>query len=294
MTILEDLIMRSTRLREASKTAYLTGVRSYIQFVGVDEAHWTPESVERWRDALLQRGVKPQSVNGWLAGLRYAAKRRTDIYGASNFATMAERAMTGGVHAPEEGRALTYEEAGALVGTCDDSLAGKRDRAILLFGLKLGLRRAGIVSTKIGDYNRSTRVLSNITLKGGRLHTITLDDETADALEAWLDCRVLDPAAPLFVGFTKPQLSGLPALRSTPLSTSAVYAIVKARAATAGISDVHPHILRHTCLSWLNAEGVDTTARRSLTGIKTDAIVDRYTHRTEKTAIGAALPKIGV
>lgn len=288
MTDLEKVIQGSQKLSDRSKDAYLKAVRRFQDFAGTDPEYWTGESVERWRDALLKT-MSPQSVNTALAGLRYASKRRAERSGSPHFAAFAEKAKAKPAAAR---RALTYEEAKRMLSGCDDSLQGQRDKAILLLGIKAALRREGIANLKIGDFDFSTHALS-VLLKGGRRITITLDDETAQAIKTWLDARVCDPAAPMFVGFNRPGVRGAPVLRQDGLTVNGIYAIIKKRSEAAGLTDVHPHILRHTCITWLRESGVSQDVVRSLTGHTNNKLVDHYTHNTATAPVAAGLPKLG-
>ncbi len=149
---------------------------------------------------------------------------------------------------PRKQRALTREPLQAVLDTCDDSLRGLRDRALLLFAWSTGGRRRSEVANACVENLRRVR-------EGEYLYTMThsktnqsgvarpedvkpLVGTAAEAMEAWLGASQIRSGA-LFRRVRKGGHVG------EPLSAHAVRMIVKERCAIAGIEgDFSAHSLR--------------------------------------------------
>lgn len=149
---------------------------------------------------------------------------------------------------PRKKRALTREPLQAVLDTCDDSLRGLRDRALLLFAWSTGGRRRSEVANARLENLRRVR-------EGEYLYTMAhsktnqsgvarpedvkpLVGTAAEAMETWLDAGKIQSGA-LFRRVRKGGHVG------EPLSAHAVREIVKDRCALAGIEgDFSAHSLR--------------------------------------------------
>ena len=90
---------------------------------------------------------------------------------------------------------------------------------------------------------------------------VVLGKEAKVALSAWMEISEAGPHDRVFA-----------------VTDKQFYGIVKRRAKQAGIKrHVHPHILRHSFISWCVAAGVPTYRIKAMTGQKSDAIIDLYT-----------------
>jgi integrase len=266
---LEYVVEASPKLSPRSKKNYLRAVRSFVGFAGTD---WTGIAVERWRDHLLVGGRKPQTVNLYLAGLRFASRRRAERgnNAALDFARYAETLRP---DQPAARRALTYEEGAAFIGACEgERPIDLRDMAIAVLGFRTGLRRAGICTIHFEDFSAN---VINVTLKGGKKHAIYLDTETVGALGAWGDWLGSQGVhtGPFFRSLSRPQLSGETTIGDS-LTADGLLRAMKRRAQKAGIAGFHPHIFRHTCISWLRNQGVPGWRIAQLTGHRSDGVND--------------------
>ena len=108
---------------------------------------------------------------------------------------------------PDKKAALTLEPLQAMLATCDDSLRGVRDRALLLFAWSSGGRRRSEVTDatmentrRIGIRAFSFTLLHSKTNQTGVLRADSekpILDEAADALDAWIRKRsAIDTLAP--------------------------------------------------------------------------------------------------
>ncbi len=119
-----------------------------------------------------------------------------------------EKSLCEAQRLPHKQRALTKEPLEAVLESCDDSLKGKRDRALLLFAWASGGRRRSEVPEAVfenlhrGDEGSylCTRSLSSKTNHNGKIRPEDVKPvvgSAAVALEAWLKASGHHLGAPL-------------------------------------------------------------------------------------------------
>lgn len=170
---------------------------------------------------------------------------------------------------PRKKTAITKIELDALVATCDDSLEGLRDCAVLLFGFASGgRRRSEIAAADWRDLRRLTatefvyRLEHSKTQQSGPNATATPDKpvlgRAGAALAAWLTAANITEG-PLFRRLWGDRLG-------PPLSPKAVAAIVQRRAIVAGLAgDFGGHSLRSGFITEGGRQGVALPALMALT-----------------------------
>jgi len=192
--------------------------------------------------------------------------------------------------------ALTKEPLEALLATCDDSLRGVRDRALLLFAWSSGGRRRSEVADatmenvrKVGERAYVFTLLRTKTNQSGSAREDSakpLVGRAADALEAWLSRS----------GITVGQI--FRRIRrgdhvAEPLSPAAVRDIVKARAAAAGLpEDFSAHSLRSGFVTEAARQNIPIGETMALTGHSSVATVVGY-FRTESSLGSKAARLLG-
>lgn len=267
MTDLVQLILSSgDALTAQSKRLYVEHVREFVKFCGPLQP--TGVLVETWRDKLRKQGLAPQSVNNHLWAVKFASKRLAELNQNPQL-DFARYARPLREQEPERRKALDIDGVKKILATCaGQDLASVRDRTLITFAARTGLRRGGLCALKIEDI-RGRRV--KVTLKGEREDEIIIDDETANALQEWIARlrKYRKTSGPLFVDIRSIRPN------SKALSEAGIYKIFRDRAAAVGIK-AFPHLFRHTAISLLTAAGEPTWRIQRLTGQKTAAIVDRY------------------
>jgi integrase len=180
---------------------------------------------------------------------------------------------------PRKKTAITLIELEAMLATCDETLEGLRDRALLCFGFASGGRRRSEVAAadmrdlrRIGPQGYIYRLEHSKTQQAGVTASSTPDkpvlDRAALALEEWLDAAGITEGA-IFRRLWKQRLG--PAL-----SPAAVGEIVQRRARLAGLEgDFGGHSLR---------SGFVTEASRQ--GISLPAIMQLTEHRAVSSVVG--------
>ena len=179
---------------------------------------------------------------------------------------------------PQKKDALTRDPLQALLATCDESLRGKRDRALLLFAWSTGGRRRSEVSEADMRFLRRTPADGSYvyTLSHSKTNQAGLErpendkpvlGTAGDALTAWLDAAKISDGR-IFRRVRKGDHVG------EMLSASAVRDIVKTRCALAGIEgDFSAHSLRSGFVSEAIqqripiAETMAMTSHRSVTSV---------------------------
>lgn len=146
--------------------------------------------------------------------------------------------------------AITRDELDAMVATCEDSLLGARDRALLLLGWASGgRRRSELAEIKLSDLRR-TRTGFSLSIRNSKTNQDgtnpslpkPVTGRAAEALDHWLAVAGIADGY-LFRRVDNETVGS----GDKPLSVSSIYNIVKARAAKAGLPDASgwsPHSLR--------------------------------------------------
>lgn len=182
--------------------------------------------------------------------------------------------------APARKAALVREPLEALLATCDDSLKGKRDRALLLFAWASGGRRRSEVTKATLENTRRvaplTWVYSLGHSKSNQTGTDRADNDkpivgvAAEALEVWLAAGGIK-SGPIFRRIRK---GTTPA---EPLAPSAVRLIVKERCKLAGLEgDFSAHSLRSGFVTEAGRQRIPLGDTMTMTGHSSVATVMKY------------------
>jgi len=181
----------------------------------------------------------------------------------------ARRASVKRGERPTKKTAITKAELEAMLATCDDSLEGIRDRALLCFGFASGgRRRSEIAAADFRDLRRTGpnayvyRLEHSKTQQAGPTKGSTPDkpvlDRAAKALTAWLTASGITDGA-LFRRLWKRRVG--PAL-----SPAAVGEIVQRRARMAALAgDFGGHSLRSGFVTEAGKQGVPLAAVMAMT-----------------------------
>jgi integrase/recombinase XerC len=192
---------------------------------------------------MIDKGLKENTVNRRLAAVRslvnFAYKLGKCSYtlkDVSNEKTHQYR-DTSGV-SPD-----TYKK---ILATCDRStVLGKRNYALLRLLWSNALRRAEVASLDVKHFDPHSRQLQILGKgKGSQRQSVTLNDQTVEAILDWLNSRTqFTPSSPLFCSLSHRQ----PGHRLTGTS---VYNIVRESCEKAGITKVmSPHRVRHSSIT---------------------------------------------
>lgn len=211
----------------------------------------------------LQGGENPcraEAVQELLARIRRAYARRQET--------------------PARKEAITRDILEKLLDTCDDSLRGCRDRALLLFAWASGgRRRSEVVAATVENTIRVSenaylyRLVQTKTNQEGKLQADSAKPLTAHAAQAlaqWLDMSGIRQGA-IFRRIRRGERIG------EPLDAAAVRDIVRRRCRMAGIvGDFSAHSLRSGFVTEAARQNVSLGDTMAMTGHKSIATVMTY------------------
>lgn len=223
--------------------AYVSDVRRFLAHRGGSEL-----------DALTAAEVS-KAVLGQVAGRSPASVRR---YGCALRSFLRYCYVTGLVEQdlsaaalPVSGRrrsllpqGITATQAGALLGACDRRRAvGRRDYAVIVLMLRLGLRASEVATLRLDDLDWRAGLIT-VHGKGNRVDRLPLPVDVGEAIAGYLrrgrprvaTVRVRE----VFVRVMPPRVG---------LTRSGVTSIVLAAAQRAGLGPVRAHRLRHAAAS---------------------------------------------
>lgn len=212
----------------------------------------------------LKRGIKPATVNRYLALIRNLLKMARDEWQWIDSIPKI-KLLTGEV---ERDRWLNKDEASKLINACPPHLA-----ALVKFALATGCRAREITELEWSrvDLQRKTAWLNQT--KNGTPRGVPLNNDAIMVLEE----QVGKHSRYCFT------YMGAPIKRSN--CNTAWYNALS----VAGIEDFRFHDLRHTWASWHRQAGTSCDELKDLGGWKTRSMVDRYAkYATENLAFAAS------
>ncbi len=191
--------------------------------------------------------------------------------------------------APKSANPITREVLEAMLGTCDHSLRGIRDAAILMLGWASGGRRRSEITglmradVSLKDYDDKGLVWIALaetkTTAKGSTPRLVLKGRAAKALVFWIETALIDDG-PLFRPIT---INDDPLERG--LSPDAIYQIVQKRLVAAGYPRgfATPHGLRSGFLTQAALDGAPIQAAMRLSLHRSVAQAQKYYDDVEIT-----------
>jgi integrase/recombinase XerC/integrase/recombinase XerD len=204
------------------------------------------------------------TVDDYIRTMHRFFKWCAEEYGAHNpmhriaYPKMAEPAI----------KTVTLDDVHKLLAACDESPAGIRNRAIILFLLDTGCRAAGLCGLSIAELDMNSRRAA-VTEKGAKTRGIFFGDETHMALEKWLSVR--SSVSPLFHHSRAPY---------SALTVNGLRIILAKLGKRAGVTgSINPHAFRHTFATLYAINGGDIASLQAQLGHRDLATTVRnYVH----------------
>ncbi len=262
----------------------------------------SPETVIEYLVDLADAGAKVSTIAVKLAAIAWA--HRTN---AAPDPTVYEavKAVMSGIRrdkriAPQKKAAVTLDELRAMVKTLDTStLAGKRDKALLLVGFAGAFRRSELVGLDVADL-RLNGVLK-ITIRqsktdqegAGQVKVIPsiadTDIDPVAAMRVWLD------ASGIKSGAVFRQIDRWGNMRESRLTSQSVALVVKGAAQSAELDwrAFSGHSLRSGFITEAAGAGVESRDIMSQTGHKSESVMRGYIQDAGKGAARACLAAFG-
>ena len=277
-----------------TRRAYLRVLREFFQVVkGIAPTAVTPRHVLAWRELLIQRRQKPNTIAFKLSVLRSFFAYL--LAGGVISLNPASSKLVPPPPVPEEqaGRALTIKEARLLLAAPDkNTVSGARDYALMITMLKLSLRVSEVCALRGSSLKWSHgRWVVKFTGKGSRERTLPLPDEVRLAMKAYL---ALDQArrknqhcdgdnAWLF----QPLVNYRTLEFNKPLTERMAHQLVKKWGAYCGLGSLSPHDLRRTAITRALDQGLSYRQVQMMSGHKDPKTVMRYDHGRENLELNA-------
>jgi site-specific recombinase XerD len=220
--MIEDMTMRN--FVEKTRNDYIRQVKTFTAFLGRSPDQAIPEDLRRFQLHQTRAGVRPPSINGSVAALRFFFTVTLDRPEMARHLTF--------VREPRKLPAvLSPEEVARLL----EAAPGPKYKAALGAAYAAGLRVSEVVALKVSDINSQRMLLRIEQGKGGKDRFAMLSPQLLELLRDWY--RIARPAIWLFPG-RDPML---------PLTTRQFARAVDAAASMAKIKKrVTPHTLRHS------------------------------------------------
>lgn len=231
--------------------AYVSDVRSFLAHRGgSDLAELTAPEVSK---AVLGQvaGRSPASVRRYGCALR-SFMRYCYFVGLVEHDLSAAALPVSGRRRSLLPRGITATQAKALLGACDRRRAtGRRDYAVIVLMLRLGLRASEVATLRLDDLDwRAGQV--TVHGKGGRVDQLPLPVDVGEAIAGYLRRGRPRTATvrEVFLRVRPPQVG---------LTRSGVTNIVLDAALRAGLGSVRAHRLRHTAAGDMLRAGAPLT-----------------------------------
>lgn len=172
-------------------------------------------------------------------------------------------------------KALTIDEVSRLIDSCDDSIIGIRNRALLELLYATGARVSEAVALNVGDISMSEDSVVTVKVKGkgGKERLVPLGSYAQKALDQYLvRSRPVLLKKPNVAAFFLNESLG------TRLSRQSGWQVVKDSAERAKVaSEVSPHSLRHSFATHLLDGGADIRVVQELLGHSSVTTTQIYT-----------------
>lgn len=258
-----------------SRRSYEHAIRDFIEwYCSEPRLAFNKTVVTRYRIALEQRRYAPSTIN-----LRLAAVRRL-VYEASDCGLLSPDLAAGirrvkgakrlGVRV---GNWLSVEQSKKLLAAPSGStLRDVRNRAVLAMLIGCGLRRAEIVTVKVGGLraSRGTLGVGRSYRKGGHMRTVPVPGWVKAAVDQWTK------HAGLHAGVLFRAIGKTGNVQGSGFTTKVIWSIVRAAALECGFGVIALHDLRRTCARLCHQSGGELEQIQFLLGHVSIQTTERY------------------
>ena len=253
-------------------------------------ARWFPDTAG---EPFSARAVTPTDLREYKSYLRTVERRQAATInrrfaalraffrwakGVGLITELPTESVTGVPAAPRSPKALAKREVDRLIREAERH-GQPRNIAIVQLLRHTGIRVGELCNLRLGDIDISERrgMLLVRAGKGDKDRMLPLNNDVRRALERYLKTRPRVADDHLFIG-----------QRGEPLQPQGVQKIVAKYARRAGLSDVTPHILRHSFAKHILDAGEDLATVQRLLGherLETTAIYTQPTARDLEQAV---------
>ncbi len=288
----EELTLWEVNLRAEHKSpqtvkSYGTGVRAFLDYCTAEgvPAVLDRHTVNAFTAHILDEGREPAT-----ARTRQLAVRRFSAWLADEGVLDHDDLV--GLKAPKLDtkvvEPLTDDQVKAMIRACrGKSFDDKRDEAVIRFMVETGTRAGECVALKLADVDIASGVAIVRRGKGAKGRPVPFGPQTGQAIGRYLRLRRthrLASSPDLWLGD-----------RGKTFAYDGLHKALRKRADLAGVSNFHPHMLRHTAAHrWLAAGGSEQ-GLMAVAGWSTPDMLQRYTRAraSERAAAEARTLNLG-
>lgn len=163
-------------------------------------------------------------------------------------------------------KAIDMEDVITLLSHCDESIAGKRDRAIILFLLDTGCRVGGLCKLTKNELELE-KMTAKLHEKGDKVRVVLFGEKTAEALVEWFEVREFEDSEFVFTSLVEDK----------PMNPNSVLLMLRRRKRRCGITGrVNPHSFRHAFGREYILSGGDLASVSDLMGHSQIAVTKNY------------------
>ena len=264
-----------------TRRAYENALKDFMNFTGIQNPEEsrivTRAHIIAWRDDLLSRSLSSMSIRHRLSALsslfEYLCEKNTVTHNPVK-----------GVKRPAvesyEGKtpAIGDHQARELLDAPDDSLKGKRDRAILATLLYHALRRDELCRLKVKDFKQERRGVPHIKIsgKGGKTRYVPLHPAASGLIHDYLDAagHGLEDTGALFRSTSNNRIKG----SQKPITPDGIYKLVQKYSEKLGFK-IGAHSLRATAATNALDHQADIAKVQEWLGHANIATTRIYDHR---------------
>jgi integrase/recombinase XerC/integrase/recombinase XerD len=176
---------------------------------------------------------------------------------------------------------IPMEDVRKLLLTCEKTLVGQRDRAIILTLLDTGLRKSEFVSLMMGDIDLPTGIIHLPRGKGGKSRVVFVGLAARKEIMKYLRKRkAFDLNSPLWINKD-----------NQTLTPAGLRQMIRRRSQIAGIKDPALHSFRRTFAIQCLRNGMDLVTLARLMGHANVSILQRYLKLVEDDLAAAHASK---
>lgn len=278
-------------LSPATRKAYASDLRIFVEWCDENQTLALPATVSAVADFLAAQadlGINANTLNRRIAAIKYGHEAKG--YDSPTVDKLVSATLKGIRRSqkkpPEQKQAATIDKMHAMLSHCDTrSVAGKRDKALLLLGFAGAFRRSELAALQMTGLSFVEQGIQ-ITIpysktdqegEGQQIAIINGKLDVVGVLTDWLDSAGIS-AGPLFRPLTK---GGR--IRDQALSDKSVANIVKKYAAKAGLdaADFAGHSLRSGFVTSAAEAGANLFKIMDVSRHKNVATVRRYVRSAE-------------
>lgn len=273
----EDYLREKRAMSDGSILAYMGDINEFFeesQMRGYkDPSEIKEDTIASYIEDLKNKGRSVSTINRKLSAIR--AFYKFLISGG-----IIEENPTGNIKTEKSEKRkidyLTIEEVESLLDIPNNTIKGKRDRAILELLYATGIRVNEIVATNLEDINTK---IGFVTCKGnfGKARIVPLGNHAKKALDSYLE-----EARDMFVKNNREEKALFVNFSGNRITRQGLWKILKSYGSKVGLEDrITPHILRNSFAVHMVQNGADLKSLQELLGNEDATAMQIYLYVTK-------------